>query len=306
MSTTPWWELHRGRLESELIALDEAGITHEQDFAALAKGVVKLRLHYPLNGSDVELVATYPDMYPYFRPEVVAPELSLHHHQNPFGKNLCLLGRSTELWHTNDTLASLLQAQLPTVIKAGLSHDKEMVAGLEEPQAEPYADYFAHLPGTCVIIAGNCEIGGAHRSGTFILGLEEQSSSTLRAALLEVQDERTKVLWTAVRPVHDAYRAATITGRWVRIAMPPVSSNPTQVFRLCRDADPRPNKIVGYPAGDARMQVRAALFPQEIRGWRQSDYGWLFACRLEPTESWKARAKCRKRNDLRNRGRKRH
>jgi len=304
MSTKPWWELHPGWLDSELKALDEAGITYEQDSAALAKGMVRLRLHYPLDDSDVELVATYPDMYPYFRPEVVAPKLSLHHHQNPFGKNLCLLGRSTELWHTTETLASLLREQLTAVVEAGLSHNKEAVAGIEERQAEPYADYFAYPPGASVIIAGKCVVDVAHRSGTFVLGLENQASSVLRAALLAVHDENSNVLWEAEQPIRGAYCASEIRGRWTRLDGPPASSNPTDVFRFCRDADPYPHKIDSSAAGDARLQVRAALFPQEI-AWRESDYAWLFACRLEPSESWKARARCRKKNDLRNRGKKR-
>lgn len=305
MSTKPWWELHPGRLESELQALDEAGIAYERDAVAFAKGAVRLCLRVPLNGTVVELQATYPDMYPYFRFEVVAPGLSLHHHQNPFQKNLCLLGRSTELWHAKNTLASLLREQLPGVVKTGLSHDKEMVAELEERQAEPYADYFAYPPGACVIIAGNCVVDAAHRSGTLVLGLENQGSSALRAALLEVQDENSNILWQADQPIRRAYCASEITGRWTRLDDPPASSNPTDVFRSCRDADPWPHKIDSFPAGDARLQVRAALFAQEIRAWRQSDYGWLFACRLEPSESWKAWARCRKKKDLRNRGKKR-
>jgi hypothetical protein len=304
MSTTPWWELHRGRLESELNALDEAGITHEQDSVALAKGVVRLRLRYPLGDSDVELVATYPDMYPYFRPEVVAPELNLHHHQNPFGKNLCLLGRATELWHTTDTLASLLREQLTAVIEAGLSHDKEAVAGIEERQAEPCADYFVYPPGASVIITVKCDIDVALRSGTFVLGLENQASSALRAALLAVHDDDSNLLWEAEQPIRGAYCASEIRGRWARLDGPPASSNPIDVFRFCRDADPYPHKIDSSAAGDVRLQVRAALFPQEI-AWRESDYVWLFACRLEPSESWKARARWRKKKDLRNRGKKR-
>jgi hypothetical protein len=304
MSTTPWWEQHRGRLESELIALDEAGITHEQDSAALAKGVVKLRLHYPLDGSDVELVATYPDMYPYFRPEVVAPKLSLHHHQNPFGKNLCLLGRSTELWHTTDTLASLLREQLAAAVEAGLSHDKEAVAGIEERQAEPYADYFRYEPGTCVIIPGRCIINPNERFGAFVLGLERQGTPALRAALVEVHDDNSNVLWQADEKIRQAYSVSEITGRWTRLNTAPDSGSPVDVFRDCRDGDPSRHKIDSFQAGEARLQIRAALFPQEI-AWREADYAWLFACRWEPTESWKARARWRKKKDLRNRGKKR-
>src|SRR5579864_9007258 len=46
----------------------------------------------------VELRAEFPDFYPYVRPEVYATTLDLERHQNPFGKNLCLLGRRSDVW----------------------------------------------------------------------------------------------------------------------------------------------------------------------------------------------------------------
>ena len=46
-----------------------------------------LRGHIEHKGTPVALEIIYPDLFPYFRPEVYAPQLRLGRHQNPvFGK----------------------------------------------------------------------------------------------------------------------------------------------------------------------------------------------------------------------------
>ena len=51
-----------------------------------------MALKVEAEGAIVPLEVTFPDLYPYFRFEIVAPTLSLDHHQNPFGKNLSVAG----------------------------------------------------------------------------------------------------------------------------------------------------------------------------------------------------------------------
>ena len=171
MSQKVWWDAYPGRLEEELRCLDEAGILYTRDESAWAKGVLRLDLSMQCGEETVRLRATYPELYPIFRVEVEAADLHLDHHQNPFGKNLCLMGRSTDLWHTNVTLASLLTDKLPIVLKTGRSHDISEVTRLEEHQAEPFADYFTYPPGASVVVAGNFEIPLDITSGTLLLVL---------------------------------------------------------------------------------------------------------------------------------------
>ena len=90
----PWWIRLPERLDHEKQALDVIGATYVLDENARARGILRLDVQF----GEHRLVAEYPDLYPFFRPQVFAPDLNLTHHQNPVDKNLCLLGRATENW----------------------------------------------------------------------------------------------------------------------------------------------------------------------------------------------------------------
>ena len=77
-------------------------------------GTLALDVSVNLGQDTLQLVAKYPDSYPYLRVEVYAPTLSLRWHQNPYAKNLCLLGRHSDAWSIDDTLAGVLTSQLQT------------------------------------------------------------------------------------------------------------------------------------------------------------------------------------------------
>src|SRR5215213_8372033 len=82
----PWWERWPGLLERELRTLAEAGIIYEVDEEARARGFIRLRLTVVVGGEELSLVATYPDLFPYVRFDVRAPDLDLPRHQHPFTK----------------------------------------------------------------------------------------------------------------------------------------------------------------------------------------------------------------------------
>src|SRR5688572_15956296 len=103
----PWFEADPERLKQELDALGEAHIEYKIDDAARERGKLILALTYDLGGEKVALEAEYPDLFPFFQPEVAAAKLSLARHQHPNGGNLCLLGRRTEQWHVDDTVAGI-------------------------------------------------------------------------------------------------------------------------------------------------------------------------------------------------------
>ena len=99
-----WWEQWPGRREMELKALDDANISFQLDEGCFQKGALKIQLQPTVNGEILELVAHYPELYPYFRFQVFATNLNLPSHQDPFQGTLGLIGRSTWNWHTTDTL----------------------------------------------------------------------------------------------------------------------------------------------------------------------------------------------------------
>jgi hypothetical protein len=155
MSQAKWWVRWPGRLKWELQQLKKAGIVYDHDREALRAGVVRLYLTLTINGKPRRLSVTFPDSYPYFRFEIAAPDENLPYHQHPQSKYLCLLGRSTHYWNTDDTVARLLQEQLPKVFSTAESADREEVAGVEHHQAEPFSDYYTYAPSMLTVQSGN-------------------------------------------------------------------------------------------------------------------------------------------------------
>jgi len=283
MSWKPWWEVCPGRLDYELRALDQLGIEYTRDEKAFSNGVLCLHLRKQACGS---LRAVFPDFYPYFRFELYADDLSLPHHQNPFGKNLCLIGRSTELWHNKDTLAKFVTERLPQVLKAGASADPEEVAGMEQHQAEPFSDYYSYCDSTAVIVDENWAIDSDHQSGALLIGVTAPNAQLLRGAVLEVRDEEGNVLAESDSRLRRTFSGGELSARWIRLSEPAKICDPAALFVHILKNDPYSNKIDSHPVDGGRLQVRAALFPEEINNWRQLDHGWIFVCRFEPQQSW--------------------
>lgn len=142
----PWWKRYPGRLRRELEGLMQAGIAFSVDEDRRKSGVLALEATVPesvTGRGPLQVRVVFPDLYPQFRPSVSAPSLSLEHHQDPFGGNLCLIARGSRLWSEADTLAWLLTVQLPITL-----------ATADEPdpaQGEPVSAYFSYLPDAAVL-----------------------------------------------------------------------------------------------------------------------------------------------------------
>src|SRR5262249_14291535 len=153
------------RLDYELDELRAAGIPFELDQEAFSRGVVVVRLSPTIDGEIIDIIARFPDLYPYFRFQVEAPALNLQRHQNPFSKSLCLNGRATEHWDSDDTLAKYITEQLPLVLKAARSQDETEVAKIEQHQGEPFSDYYPYLRDSIVLIDSSWKIDPAVKEG---------------------------------------------------------------------------------------------------------------------------------------------
>src|SRR5713226_4388582 len=126
-----WWERFPARLDEEIEALRKAGaVVHRADSGG--PGTVGLVVRYPVAGQLLPLVVLFPDLYPYFPPQVFAPSLRLARHQNPFDRCLCLLGGGTHAWQCDSLVADLLREQLPGVLRSNAQDaDPAELAGIE-------------------------------------------------------------------------------------------------------------------------------------------------------------------------------
>lgn len=278
--TAPWWERTPGRLEYELEALRQAGIQFEQDEEARARGIIRLNLLAAVEGERFPLVVTFPDLYPYFRFEVDAPTLDLDHHQNPFGKNLCLLGRETFYWDTTDTVAGLLGEQLPTVLKTGRSADKEASLGLEHHQAEPIGVFYPYPP-SMVVLPFDCTIPERFTHGTFTVAAEGPQGPPpkyfLRGTMAELRSADGATIVGAPPGLIAANPGERLLGSWVRASEPIRHVQHDQFIKELLRRHPLARKAHANRVSSGWLQIWGVVYPEEV-GWRQGGEGWIFVC----------------------------
>ncbi len=197
----PWFEDNPELLEEELKELQKAGISYTVIEEEKEKGYLKLHLEVPVDEDVINLIATFPLNYPYFRPQVQAPEIALPRHQHPFGKNLCLIPRPTTHWEPDWTLASYLYSQLPKVLETGAITDLKKISKNEYEQAEPYSDYYRYQLGTVVFIDSKFQIEESIKEGKMVIGFTKNSGLTPKVALLKIEDEKGNILHEAEKDI---------------------------------------------------------------------------------------------------------
>lgn len=279
MNLSKWWERFPERLAFELESLEQAGIAHERDDEAWDRGIYRLRLEMDVLGQRLSLFVTFPDLYPYFRFEVDAQSLSLRYHQNPFEKNLCLLGRGTHNWETTNTVASLLLTQLEDVLRTGASDDREVARGVEQQQAEPFSDYYPYLP-SMVVLQGEQRLPESHQSGTFVLSTSGPQGPVpqglVHGALSEVRGENGELLAQNDANLLTAFPDGTLEGRWYRCDAPIARGDAGEFLKELLRRYPTSRQATANHVAGGWLQIWAVVFPEEGT-WRNKDStGWVF------------------------------
>lgn len=276
----PWWEKWvPSRLDYELDELRAAGIPFELDKEAFSRGVVVIRLSPTVNGERIDIIAKYPDLYPYFRFQVEAPALNLQRHQNPFSKNLCLIGRGTEHWDSDDTLAKFITEQLPLVLKAARSQDETEVAEIEQHQGEPFSDYYPYLPDSIVLIDSSWKIDPAVKEGELTIGVDQQADLLLRGVVHAVKDRDGQIL-AGADPAWDQLYPRHLRFRWVRMSRPLRESDHAKFLDQLITENPELRSPWYKSLEGGHIDVIGVLFPEEAR-WRESADGWVFLVRTQ-------------------------
>lgn len=279
--TRPWFESLPDRLARELEDLAEAGAEWEVDEKARAAGLLRIsRLSWPFEGGRLELVAEYPDLYPYFRPEVRAPGLKLPRHQAPAG-NLCLVNRDTRHWDVDDTLATFLGKRLALTIRAATTDDPDEAAELEENQGEPVSDYLPYLAAAALLVDGHWNIPADEIKGELLVGLDpnvDLSRGLLRGAVLEVRGSKGVVLGKAAPTLGQLFRAL-LTMPWVRVPEMPMMQDAGEILSRVQSLVPNANFGTPIRVGTLRISLLGLLFPEEL-GYRRSGQSWVFGLQV--------------------------
>lgn len=258
------------------------GVEAPVDRAALARGIVKIDFVYTLpTGEACPMYAVFPDLYPYFRFEIFAPTIALPHHQNPIGKNLCLIGRGTANWNPDDTLASFIRDRLPLVLQAGQTEDVNEAELLEELQAEPVSTFYQYSNNSVIFVDSAWNIDVEISGGELVIGLEpgtEPSFDLFRGAVLEIRDASNRAIATS-DPVWRERCKEVLTGHWARIPEAPPTSDPNEILRLLGREDSKRPSFRLRRIGGRGVGVIAVALTEEI-AWRRRGTGWMFIVAL--------------------------
>ena len=275
----PWFERDSALLERELAAFEAVGIEAEVDEEARAGGLLRIYLQYPGPQGPVHLVATYPDFFPFFRPEVSAPHLRLTRHQHPIGNNLCLIGRRTSNWFSEESLASMLSQQLPHLLEFDATGDIEKLAAVEEPQGEPAAAYYNSEapPESYILVDSGWQLDESAASGTFSVQCERKFDTDGRPYFrgfverVLADDGRELALWSGPRPPDFS---TSLSGRWLRLPAPILGD----INAVSEGLGPEGwARLSGQPHRDKKRHqtLGAIIFPEELTHRAYGD-GWAF------------------------------
>lgn len=290
---TTWWEKFPGRLEAELEEFSVRGLEFELDKELFRDADrVLLRGHLAIvDGGPVALEVLYPDLFPYFRPEVYAPTLDLPRHQNPVLKNLCLLDRESRAWQPERTAAWLVAERVPYLL--GLFQSAEAMLAAESPQGEPVSAYSDPPIGATLLIpeeALELDHRVAFGTGRVRFSLDWPPQALIRGVLSDLVTRENKKLRHIARAdplLQKRFGGKELALRWVRLNAPPTTLDAQGLI----DAAEASQLGYGSPnwqsVADGEIAITGVVFPEEVRQGQYED-AWLFAVRFRRLSQNKA------------------
>lgn len=249
-----------------------ARIVHQDERA----GVLHVELTPTFDGKIARLIVEYPPFYPFTRFEVLAPDWNLVRHQNPYLKNLCLIGRAPENWDVDITAADLIASQVPQLIVAANTPDIKSLAGIEEQQGEPITAFQQSLEHSLVLIDSNWHIDGT--SGELLIGYDLATDKTFRGAVLEVRSNHGDLLAEAAPGIRRRFDQATERARWFRIDQEIREQNARQFLEQLSNKHGAARKPRPKNFGGRQIDIIATIFPEELT-WGEHGDGWVFTAR---------------------------
>jgi molybdopterin/thiamine biosynthesis adenylyltransferase/ubiquitin-protein ligase len=270
----PWWIEIAGRLDFEVEALrdicSEISI-YKQDEDS---GQLGIQAVFEFNGAQYPLRAEFPALYPFTRPMVYAEASLFRWHQNPYGKNLCLLGRTAENWSPTCTLAQHLSEQMPKLIESNDTGDQNKAADLEELQAEPFTVFLQYQVDSSMLVLHDLPQTDRCK-GTFLAACLP-FDGTFRGATLGLRDDQSRQLIGISNSVTAAMHfTKEIHGKWYRMGSKPPTASAQDFLREIESSHPQRRKRNWTTHRDRRFEVIGALLPEE-HGWRTAEESMIF------------------------------
>ena len=292
--TKPWWERYPDRLALEIRELVKAELRFTIDPKVRRDGAISMTVDVPasVTGSrDISVQAIFPDLYPHFRPQIIAPkDLVLAHHLDPFGSDLCLVERGSKMWSPDDNLAWLLTVQLSKAIASADARDPN--------QAEPFSAYLTYAPNSAILIETDHLPPTEILQGTIKVSTPQHFPAGDHHWLAATKDFRWPGGNVEASPAADLFSANIVDASWVRLDGIPNTDDPQKLFTQARkmlQQDP-----AGFEIGNGHYcQLIAVLFPEEQADGATGS-GVFFIISDTDTRPRTQRRKTKQRGKLRN------
>ncbi len=94
-------------------------------------------------------------------------------------------------------------------------------------------------------------------------------------------DENIYKLYESDKGLFRVYREGPFLARWVMLKDPPHVNDPKSLFNYLMSKSPYLDYIDNNQVNGGILQIRAAVFPEEICAWRRINQGWIFVCKFE-------------------------
>lgn len=229
------------------------------------------------------LVAIYPDTFPYFPPHAFLREQLLHRHQHPVGRNLCLLAREGEDWCPGqDTLAGLLREQFPKILAVNATDlSSPFVAETEDHVSEPLSSFLLYPPDCAIVVPDECPSIDVP-AGRLTLKVRPYQKDDLKKTLsvngmiTMIADLSRKPL--TVSSIQLPEFSESLEGFWLRLSeRPPLEEIPNLAqFLVKRMEMDLPAFKSAFKAGKRGQVLIAGFVYQDEMTWRATSDDWLF------------------------------
>jgi molybdopterin/thiamine biosynthesis adenylyltransferase len=270
-----WFE-HRFplRLQKETKALEDCDFEYSINEAEREAGRIVITVKYPLSGSIHDLIAVFPDTYPYFPFEISSPTLHGGRHKNPYNDTLCLLQDPHKNWNSFDTLAGIINTQVSKIIEANLHPEKAVC--LEAHEATQITGQL-HYPTGPMLFTGDWQIPQESNYGYMSIGIENTTDPNIlvRGAVLEVLDKKKNAL-AAIDPSISSRYKQKFVGRWVRLPSAPSSTDPEHILSEAITQWPE----LATPKFNGAPDVVGLLIKDEVQ-YGEFDENWVFIARVK-------------------------
>lgn len=288
ISLKPWWEEHPTVLAEEIQGFKDQRLDFVPDPEEKAAGRIVLRGRAEVApGEEQNLIIIYPDTFPHTRPAIFVPALDLGRHQNPYGKNLCVLPRASVHWRPSMRAVDLVINNVPELV-ALVREGGERLTQAEEPQGEPASTFLSFLPTGGVLVAQSMlELDTEAKRGHLTVRFIERDDWIVEAfrghvdldtisfgqvVLTHLYEKAHKLLSQADEPITKIAKGPRWNGRWVRLEAHPPSDDPGQLFQAVVEQN---NFLKSRDYQNGGVELLGLVFREEVRQGEFEDV-WAF------------------------------